>query len=185
MNTGLAQIYSAYMPQQKKRLKRKAKARKDDGDVSANSGQKRVPRRLPSKEPVEHTVPRSGKSAEPQRLPRLPRLQSRTPDPVHPGGKPSIDRNASSSVDITLERLEKLQFKSITARSEWLSVQERKFALGFLNRHLLEVSMDEMDELMLDDKYEVLLHKHQIGPQDLSLAQQPTKLPPLRRYSPV
>ena len=176
MNVGLAQLYSAYRPKAKKKLKHKSKPQR-----SANNAG--VTRRPPHYPPItdDHLPTRSGKSAEPQRLPQLPRLQSRTPDPCHLAVKQALDRSASSAADITLDRLEKLQFKSITARSEWLLVQERKLALGMLNRHLGNASLDEMEELVLEDKYEVLLHKQGLSKRDLT----PSYLPPLRRGSPL
>ena len=174
MNTGLAQLYSAYQPKAKKKLKRKPQ--RSDTNAALVTAARRPPHALPTKDPLPT---RSGKSADPQRLPKLPRLQSQTPDPSHISVKQVLDRSASSAADITLDRLEKLQFKSITARSEWLLVQERKFALGMLNRHLADASLDEMEELMLENKYEVLMHKHNGGKRDFSY------LPPLRRASPL
>lgn len=175
MNSALSQAYSAYMPKPKKKLKRKNKDKPPKGDTSANLPPRR-PQRLPPKEAQDLQIPRTGKSAEPQRLPKLPRLQSRTPEPTHMTKPASIDRNTSSSVDITLDKLEKLQFKSITARSEWLSVQERKFALHLLNRNFIDSSLDEMDEMLFDNKYEVLMNRYETKAEP--------KLPPLRRQSP-
>jgi hypothetical protein len=50
-----------------------------------------------------------------------------------------------------------------------------------LNRHLGNASLDEMEELVLEDKYEVLLHKHGMSKRNLT----PSCLPPLRRGSPL
>lgn len=179
MNVGLAQLYSAYQPKAKKKLKHRSKPQRNANNAALNSGARRPPHYPPLTD--DHFPPRSGKSAEPQRLPKLARLQSRTPDPCHFAVKQALDRSASSAADITLDRLEKLQFKSITARSEWLLVQERKLALSMLNRHLGNASLDEMEELVLEDKYEVLLHKQGMSKRNLT----PSYLPPLRRGSPL
>ena len=173
MNAGLAQLYSAYQPKAKKKPKRKSKPQRNATNAALHTAVRRPPLHFQVMDPADHP-PRSGKSAEPQRLPKLPRLQSRTPDPVHISAKPTLDRSASSAADLSLDRLEKLQFKSITARSEWLLVQERKLALGLLNRHLVNESLDEREELLLESKYEVLLHRLDQG-----------YLPPLRRPSPL
>ena len=178
MNAGLAQIYAAYHP--KKKLKRRLKPQRSSTNSSSNLAARRHQFPSVGKETVDMPAPRSGKSLEPQRLPRLPRLQSKTPEPTHLVVKQMLDRSASSSVDVTLDRLEKLQFKSITARSEWLLVQERKLALGMLNRQLVE-SLDEMEELQLDNKFEVLLHKQSQSKPVFT----PAHLPRLTRASPL
>lgn len=114
-------------------------------------------------------------------MPRLPPLQSKTPEPGH--STKLLDRSASSSVDISLEKLEKLQFKSITARSEWLSVQERKLALGFMKKKPADTSLDEIEEVPFDNKCDLLAYRYEGGRLHHYLPDMP-HLPPLRRASP-
>lgn len=168
MNSALALVYSAYG------AKPKAQRRGKPGPM------RQRPRglRQPSKVSEDR---KGGKSAEPRRMSRLPPLQSKTPEPCH--GVKVLDRSASSSVDISLERLERLQFKSITARSEWLSLQERKMALGFAKRKGMDTSLDEIEEVPFDNKCDLLAYRYEGGKPMHFLPDVP-HLPPLRRPSP-
>lgn len=84
-------------------------------------------------------------------------------------------QHVTSTVDLSLERLEKLQSKNTSARNEWLAVQERILALGIRNKCLLDLSVDEARELFVDNHYEVLLHKYK------NQSKTPLRLPPIRR----
>jgi len=109
-----------------------------------------------------------------------PRPSSKSVDarklPVVRGSSPTqfspLNLQLNSSVDISLARLEKLQSLHTSARSEWLAVQERILALGMRTRAALDLSMDE---LYVDNHYEVLLHKAK------PTSKTPLRLPPIRR----
>lgn len=109
----------------------------------------------------------SSKSVEAR---KLPIVRGSSPTQFSPS-----NLQLTSSVDLSLVRLEKLQSQHTSARNEWLAVQERILALGIRARAALDLSVDEVRDLYVDNHYEVLLHKTK------PISKTPLRLPPIRR----
>ena len=162
MNDSLAMAECAYVPQRKRKSKKKKQPRKNKQQLS-RTGLKEV-------SPKHVTQPAgraASKSVEPH---KLPVVKGSSPRQMSPSSQ-----HVTSSMDLSMERLEKLQSKNTSARNEWLAVQERILALGLRNKCLLDVSVDEARDLFIDNHYEVLLHKWKNN------SKTPLRLPPIRR----
>ena len=124
------------------------------------------PKEMLSRTVLQENSPRpASKSVEPR---KLPVVRGNSPVQLSP-------QHLTSSVDLSLVRLEQLQSMHTSARNEWLAVQERILALGIRTRAALDLSVDEARDLYVDNHYEVLLHKSKPA------SRTPLRLPPIRR----